>query len=122
MLTPNTNENHMAKVHCTRITFIITTTEATDDLGHLSSFKYFLYSGTHFMWETMMMLLKGSADYIRTSKGFLMIDASPISFSSKPFPSPRAMNTHYRTDVLPAEFRKAKTVVGKLIINKQSVV
>ncbi|XP_067947486.1 sulfotransferase 1C2A-like [Watersipora subatra] len=68
-------------------------------------------NGTHFMWETMMMLLKGSADYIRTSKGFLMIDASPISFSSKPFPSPRAVNTHYRTDVLPAEFRKAKTVV-----------
>ncbi|XP_067946980.1 sulfotransferase 1C2-like [Watersipora subatra] len=71
----------------------------------------FSKNGTHFMWEAMMMLLKGSADYIQGSKALLMIDASPVSLSIKPFPSPRVLNTHYRTDVLPAEYRKAKTVV-----------
>ncbi|XP_067947484.1 sulfotransferase 1C2-like [Watersipora subatra] len=71
----------------------------------------FSKNGTHFMWEAMMMLLKGSADYIQGSKALLMIDTSPVSLGIKPFPSPRVLNTHYRTDVLPAEYRKAKTVV-----------
>ncbi|XP_067947799.1 sulfotransferase 1C2-like isoform X2 [Watersipora subatra] len=66
--------------------------------------------GTHFMWETMMMLLKGSADYISASKTLLMVDACPVGMSNKVFPSPRVLNTHYRIDVLPGEFRKGKTV------------
>ncbi|XP_067947917.1 sulfotransferase 1C2-like [Watersipora subatra] len=68
-------------------------------------------NGTHFVWEVMTMLINGSADYIGASKKELMIDAFPVKESAKVFPSPRVLNTHYRTDVLPAEFRKAKTVV-----------
>ncbi|XP_067946880.1 sulfotransferase 1C2A-like [Watersipora subatra] len=40
-----------------------------------------------------------------------MMDMFALSESSKYFPSPRTINTHYRPDVLPEEFRKAKTVV-----------
>ncbi|XP_067946544.1 sulfotransferase 1B1-like [Watersipora subatra] len=68
-------------------------------------------NGTHFAWEMMSMLLQGSADYIKQPKVILMVDIFPISGSEECFPSPRVLNTHYRTDVLPAEFRKAKTVV-----------
>ncbi|XP_067947800.1 sulfotransferase 1E1-like [Watersipora subatra] len=68
-------------------------------------------NGTHFMWETMMMLLNGSADYIRASKAVFMVDSSPVAKIDKIFPSPRVLNTHYRMDVLPKEFRKAKTVL-----------
>ncbi|XP_067945778.1 sulfotransferase 1A1-like isoform X2 [Watersipora subatra] len=68
-------------------------------------------NGTHFAWEVMTMLLQGSADYITHPKEVLMIDLFPVSRSEKDFPSPRVLNTHYRTDVLPAEFRKAKTVI-----------
>ncbi|XP_067945640.1 sulfotransferase 1C2-like [Watersipora subatra] len=68
-------------------------------------------TGTTFAWEVMTMLLNGSPEYINVIKTALMIDTFPISESSKHFPSPRVLNTHYRSDVLPAEFRKAKTVV-----------
>ncbi|XP_067945779.1 sulfotransferase 2A1-like [Watersipora subatra] len=68
-------------------------------------------NGTHFAWEMMTMLLQGSAEVIQQPKQLLMIDLVPISESEECFPSPRVFNTHYRTDVLPAEFRKAKTVV-----------
>ncbi|XP_067945783.1 sulfotransferase 1E1-like [Watersipora subatra] len=68
-------------------------------------------NGTHFAWEVMTMLIQGSADCIKQPKQALMIDLVPINESKECFPSPRVLNTHYRTDVLPAEFRKAKTVV-----------
>ncbi|XP_067945780.1 sulfotransferase 1E1-like [Watersipora subatra] len=68
-------------------------------------------NGTHFAWEMMTMLLQESAEVIQQPKEVLLVDVVPISESGKCFPSPRVFNTHYRTDVLPAEFRKAKTVV-----------
>ncbi|XP_067947045.1 sulfotransferase 1C2-like [Watersipora subatra] len=67
-------------------------------------------NGTNFIWEIMTMLVKGSANYANIVKGALMIDIFPIGESSQLFPSPRVLNTHYRTDVLPQEFRKGKTV------------
>ncbi|XP_067945619.1 sulfotransferase 1C2-like [Watersipora subatra] len=68
-------------------------------------------TGTNLVWEIMMMLLKGSPDYITTAKLALMIDQIPISDGLQAFPSPRVLNSHYRTDVLPPEFRKGKTVI-----------
>lgn len=65
------------------------------------------------MWEVMTMLLRGSAEYITEAKSVCMLDLFPISESDKMFPSPRVLNTHYRLDVLPDEFRGRKTVVGK---------
>ncbi|XP_067945751.1 sulfotransferase 1E1-like isoform X3 [Watersipora subatra] len=68
-------------------------------------------NGTHFMWEVMTMLLNGSADNVTQPKEVVMIDLSPVEKSEEIIPSPRVLNTHYRIDVLPAEFRKGKTVV-----------
>ncbi|XP_067947489.1 sulfotransferase 1C2-like [Watersipora subatra] len=68
-------------------------------------------NGTHFMWEVMTMLLNGSADNVTQPKEVVMIDLSPVEKSEEIIPLPRVLNTHYRIDVLPAEFRKGKTVV-----------
>lgn len=67
--------------------------------------------GTHLMWEIMTMLLRGSANYIAEAKRVCMIDANPVRDE---FPSPRVLNTHYRLDVLPSQFRDRKTVWGKI--------
>ncbi|KAF6036720.1 hypothetical protein EB796_004962 [Bugula neritina] len=68
-------------------------------------------NGTHFMWEIMTMLLRGSAEYIRSPKEACMIDLFPLKKTDAVFPSPRVLNTHYRLDVLPKEFRGRKTVL-----------
>ena len=67
------------------------------------------------MWEIMTMLLRGSAEYVKESKGNCMIDVFPVNeIDETMFPSPRVLNTHYRLDVLPSEFRGKKTVLGKM--------
>ncbi|KAF6022881.1 hypothetical protein EB796_018807 [Bugula neritina] len=71
----------------------------------------FSKNGTHLMWEIMMMLLRGSADYITDGKVACMIDLFPLKKTEAVFPSPRVLNTHYRLDVLPKAFRGRKTVV-----------
>ena len=65
------------------------------------------------MWEIATMLLRGSSEYVRDSKVLCMIDMFPVTKVGDLFPSPRVLNTHYRLDVLPSEFRGKKTVVGK---------
>jgi len=72
--------------------------------------------GTHFMWEIMTMLLRGSAEYIKDPKVACMMDMFPLKKTDAVFPSPRVLNTHYRLDVLPKEFRGRKTVLGILSI------
>ena len=72
------------------------------------------------MWEVMMMLQRGKAEYIKESKEAFMLDATPITEIDKIFPSPRVINTHLRLDVLPKEFRARKTVCGKTISGKNS--
>ena len=66
------------------------------------------------MWEVMTMLLRGSAEYVKESKALCMLDFFPVTKIDTMFPSPRVLNTHYRLDVLPSEFRNQKTVLGKL--------
>ncbi|KAF6036718.1 hypothetical protein EB796_004960 [Bugula neritina] len=68
-------------------------------------------NGTHFMWEIMTMLLRGSAEYIKDPKVACMMDMFPLKKTDAVFPSPRVLNTHYRLDVLPKEFRGRKTVL-----------
>jgi len=62
----------------------------------------------------MMMLLQGSAEYINDMKEACMIDLFSPHKAADIFPSPRVLNTHYRLDVLPKDFREKKTVVGKI--------
>jgi len=61
-----------------------------------------------------MMLLQGSAEYINDMKEACMIDLFSPFKAVEIFPSPRVLNTHYRLDVLPKDFREKKTVVGKI--------
>ena len=65
------------------------------------------------MWEIMTMLLRGSAEYIKETKEVCMIDFFPVTKIHTMFPPRRVLNTHYRLDVLPSEFRNQKTVIGK---------
>ena len=65
------------------------------------------------MWEIATMLLRGSAEYVKDSKILCMIDLTPVTKTGDLIPSPCVLNTHYRLDVLPSEFRGKKTVVGK---------
>lgn len=69
-----------------------------------------------------MMLLRDSPDYIQHSKCVLMMDLYPISKGSEVVPSPKAVNTHFRPDVLPEEFRNQKTVFGERSIGMQFTV
>ncbi|KAF6022730.1 hypothetical protein EB796_018959 [Bugula neritina] len=65
-------------------------------------------NGTHFMWEIMTMLLRGSAEYIRSPKEACMIDLFPLKKTDAVFPSPRVLNTHYRLDVSPKSLEEGK--------------
>ena len=64
------------------------------------------------MWEAMNMLLRDCADYLNEPKVACMADLRPMTEMDKNFPSPRFINSHYRHDVLPKEFRGRKTVLG----------
>ncbi|KAF6019942.1 hypothetical protein EB796_021762 [Bugula neritina] len=68
-------------------------------------------NGTHYVWEIMMMLIQGSAEYVNLFKEACMIDMFPLSKVDQFIPSPRVLNSHYCLDVLPREFRGRKTVV-----------
>ena len=65
------------------------------------------------MWDIMTMLLRGSAEYVKESKELCMLDFFPVTKLDGLFPSPRVLNTHYRLDVLPSQFRNQKTVIGE---------
>ena len=69
--------------------------------------------GTHLTWEIMMMLLRGSADYIQQSKVVCMLDTPACADIDTHFPKSRVLNTHYPLDVLPNQFHDRKTVLGK---------
>ena len=75
-------------------------------LGYVAS------PGTHVLWQAMNMLLRDSAEYLNESKVGCMMDLRPISEINEEYISPRVINTHYRLDVLPQEFRRSRTVLG----------
>ncbi|XP_067934467.1 sulfotransferase 1B1-like [Watersipora subatra] len=68
-------------------------------------------TGTHFVWEILTMLLKGSSTVTQDSKNLSSIDIFPVTKMDEVYPSPRVLNTHYRLDVLPSQFRNRKTVL-----------
>ena len=55
-------------------------------------------TGTHFMWEVMMMLLRNSADYIQESKAVCMMDMFPVTDSHNIMPFPRVTKTISRNE------------------------
>ncbi|XP_067947743.1 sulfotransferase 1C2-like [Watersipora subatra] len=111
-----TNEDGTVKVPAIMLTPELLDAIRTDLVTYRWNSSDFLLStyfknGTHYMWEVMTMLLNGSADNVKQSKEILMIDLTPMSKNKDVAPSPRVLNTHYRIDVLPPEFRQRKTVV-----------
>ena len=76
-------------------------------------------TGTRFVWEIMSMLLCDSAEYMEQPKLACMIDLLPMSTIEETFPAgkPKVVNTHYRLDVLPEQFKNRKTVLGMCYYN-----
>ncbi|XP_067940732.1 sulfotransferase 1E1-like [Watersipora subatra] len=70
-------------------------------------------NGTNFLWEIMTMLLRGTSEYIKDFKALCMVDLFPVTKldTDKLFASPRVLNTHYRFEALPDEFKNRKTVL-----------
>ncbi|XP_033752290.1 sulfotransferase family cytosolic 1B member 1-like isoform X1 [Pecten maximus] len=67
----------------------------------------YVKAGTHWMWEIVNMLLKGSAEYDKTTKEENMIDFHfPAEFDN--LPSPRVFNTHFTWRHLPSEINEKK--------------
>ena len=87
-------------------TSILVNKRKIKQLGYVAS------PGTHVLWQAMNMLLRDSAEYLNESKVGCMMDLRPISEINGEYLSPRVINTHYRLDVLPQEFRRSRTVLG----------
>lgn len=66
------------------------------------------------------MLQRNSSDYIEASKVMGMLSLTPISEMDFPKESPRIFNTHFRHDVLPKEFQRCKSVLGKSFLRGHS--
>lgn len=68
-------------------------------------------AGTHWIWEIVSMVMKGTAEYETSSKEALMLEfQSAETISSKP--SPRILNSHFAVSCLPKELttKKIKTI------------
>ncbi|OWF54960.1 sulfotransferase 1A1-like [Mizuhopecten yessoensis] len=75
----------------------------TDDIFICAYVK----AGTHWMWEIVNMLLRGSAEYDKTVKEENMIDFHfPKEFEN--LESPRVFNSHFTWRHLPTEIRDKK--------------
>ena len=64
------------------------------------------------------MLLCDSAEYMEQPKLACMIDLLPMSTIEETFLAgkPKVVNTHYRFDVLPEQFKNKKTVLGECLL------
>lgn len=51
-------------------------------------------SGTHWIWEVVCMLIKGSTEYMKEVKEFLFLEAIPDLGAIESLRSPRPLNTH----------------------------
>lgn len=69
--------------------------------------KHIDIAGTHWVWEIVSMLLKGSAEYDKSIKEQNMIDFHfPEEFDN--LKSPRVLNSHFTWRHLPEEIREKK--------------
>ncbi|KAH3851359.1 hypothetical protein DPMN_093839 [Dreissena polymorpha] len=59
-------------------------------------------SGTHWVWEIIIMLQKRSTDYEKKVKEFAFLDHRDISTLAD-LPSPRVLNCHYPRHLTPKE-------------------
>ncbi|XP_069132472.1 sulfotransferase 1E1-like isoform X3 [Argopecten irradians] len=64
-------------------------------------------AGTHWLWEIITMLLKGTTEYAAGPKEDAMLEFRPIE-ELNALPSPRILNTHLRLSNLPEQFIEKK--------------
>ncbi|KAK3084922.1 hypothetical protein FSP39_021506 [Pinctada imbricata] len=77
-------------------------------------------SGTHWIWEIVMMLLQGKAERVNAIKETAMLEGtSQKSFDS--LPSPRVLNTHILYQDLPKDFREKHCKMIYLLRNVKDV-
>ena len=69
------------------------------------------FTGTHWVWEILVMLKKGNAEYETKTKEAAFLDfRSPEKVRS--LPSPRVLNCHYPCPLIPKEvFQKGTKIV-----------
>jgi hypothetical protein len=79
-------------------------------------------SGTHWVWEIIVMLLQGRAEYHQYVREHIFLDAVPLS-SVDSLPSPRVFNTHIPFRWLPQQhFRSGRKAVNVIRNPKDAAV
>ncbi|XP_070205189.1 sulfotransferase 1A1-like isoform X2 [Littorina saxatilis] len=80
----------------------------------------FAKSGTHWLWEVGCMLLTGKAEYEKRTKEHVMMEACDVE-DMEPLPSPRLLNTHLPTSMLPNQVKDGKVKVIHVYRNPKDV-
>nr|KAG5703855.1 hypothetical protein BaRGS_031489 [Batillaria attramentaria] len=77
-------------------------------------------SGTHWLWEVCMMLLRGVSDTIPFKKSLQMLEFNSADKMAE-YESPRVLNTHVLYDRLPSDAYKLKTKLVLVLRNPKDV-
>ena len=83
-------------------------------------FICFYFSGTHWTFEIISMLLDGKAEISEIHKIFLMLCATPEE-KLESFASPRILNTHVPFRMLPQQLKEKKTKTVVVLRNPKDV-
>ena len=90
-------------------------------LWNLKHNFFFFWPGTHWVWEIIVMLLKGSAEYHPLTREHAFLDIIDDLSSLDSLPSPRVFNTHVPYRWLPREHFKAGRKFVNVIRNPKDV-
>ncbi|XP_060605454.1 sulfotransferase 1A1-like [Ruditapes philippinarum] len=77
-------------------------------------------TGTHWLWEMIYLVKKGTCDVTEVQKGQSMIDASPIEYTEN-LPQPRVLNSHLKVKYLPKDVIEKKLNIVLLVRNPKDV-
>ncbi|KAL4219866.1 hypothetical protein ACF0H5_020277 [Mactra antiquata] len=86
-----------------------------DDDVYLTAFPK---CGTHWTWEIMVMLTKGTTEYETKSKECLFLDYTKAAKVDE-HPSPRVLNSHYPCRYVPNGLLKKKTKIVHVMRNSK---
>lgn len=82
---------------------------------------FFFWPGTHWVWEIIVMLLQGRAEYHPMTREHAFLDIIDDLSSLDSLPSPRVFNTHVPYRWLPREHFKAGRKFVNVIRNPKDV-
>ena len=78
------------------------------------------FTGTHWGYEILSMLLKGKAEREQSQKIMLMMEAVSLS-DMEAMPSPRILNTHLPLQFLPQQMKEKKNKMLVIMRNPKDV-